>query len=443
MLAGDLLCVIDKRHHGVRPEPKTERTGKTEGTVVTLPLPKPPDQSSECDWVPPKSLEEAAAQAAVLYAEVEGILREEVTPRGVRIGKFLLWGQAEHKRQKTGGFVKWMTETVGIPTSTGYICIDLAENEEELRSRSEDLGGLVLTEEVKRIREKKRAAKKPKAPPPIPWPDNYDPPDKEHWFDTSKDLWVLEDLWQATKMDWKSIVKEDGVTGVRAQAVGQGTPYKDKFSVFPGVLAEFVYLRGLNGPPARILDPSTGGPVRGAVAAIMGYELHGIDKSAAQIAENIARCADLPLKPHYYVGDGTRAGDYVEGPFDLLFTCPPYWNKEIYSGCEGDLSACKTYDEYLDRMEEMARNARPLMKSGAPVYLVLGHIRDPLTEPPREYLDIAGDVARRFQAAGFIYQHRLAIKFPDGGAAANAGGMWKDHKHYYPVTQSLLYLRTP
>ena len=324
-MAGDFMCVIDKRHHGVRPEPKTERTGKTEGTVVTLPLPKHPDQVPESEWVEPTSLADAAQQASNLH----GKLIEEATAKGVRIGKILIWARGEHERLGLRNFVEWMTETAGIPTSTGYMYIDLAEDEEELRSRSEDLGGLLLTQEVKRIRDAKRAAKKPKAPPKIEWPNSYTRPDPSNWFDTSADLWDLGKLWQSSKMDWKSIVKEDGVTGVRAHAVGQGTPYKGKFSVFPGVLAELVYLRGLNGPPARILDPCAGGAVRGVVAATMGYEYHGIDIWPALIAENEDRCQDRPYKPHYYVGDGTRAGDYVDGPFDLLFTCPPYWNKEL------------------------------------------------------------------------------------------------------------------
>jgi hypothetical protein len=303
---------------------------------------------------------------------------------------------------------------------------------------------VLVTAELARIAEEKRKAKPPKPPPKIPWPDSYTPPDPSNWFYTSPDLWDLDKLKQASKMKWQDIVKEDGDTGVRAEvAKTEPTPHGDKHSIYPGVFMEWPCLRLLDGPPARIIDPCAGGAVRGAVATIMGHEYHGIDISAEQIAENIARCEAMPRKPHYYAGDGTKPGDHVDGLFDFLITCPPYWNKEKYSGCDGDLSVCETYDDFLEKMGEMARAARPLMKSGAFVCLVLGHVRDPMGEPPREYLDLAADVVPYFKAAGFKYHQKIIIITPVGKAAGNGGSLWTPYKFFIPVHQTMLVFRTP
>ena len=36
--------------------------------------------------------------------------------------------------------------------------------------------------------------------------------------------------------------------------------------------------------------------------------------------------------------------------FDLVFTCPPYWNMEKYSDNPNDLSTFKTYDKFLNEV---------------------------------------------------------------------------------------------
>jgi hypothetical protein len=438
-MAGDFLCVVEKPHKGPKPTPRRKCGSRPNGTLATQ---APKKETKAPRWVAPKSLKQAAKQACQLHGEVES-LTESAMNRALRVGKVLKWADEEHKRQKSRGFVKWMEEDAGIPRRTGYNYMDLADEEPSIRSRSEDSKGVLVTAELARIAEEKRKAKPPKPPPKIIWPDSYIPHESCDWFRTSTTVWDLAELKQASQMDWDDIVEEDGVTGVRAQAVGSGTPYSEKFSIFPGVLMEWACLRYLGGPPARIIDPCAGGAVRGAVATIMGYEYHGIDISAEQIAENEERCEDLPHKPLYYVGDGTKLGDYVGGEFDFLFTCPPYYKKELYSGCAGDLSACETYDDFLEKMGEMARAAMPLMKSGAFVCLVLGHVRDQSGKPPSRYLYLPAHIAECFEDAGFQVHQEIIIRGPDGSAAANAGALWTPYKYLVPVHQTMLVFQTP
>jgi len=37
--------------------------------------------------------------------------------------------------------------------------------------------------------------------------------------------------------------------------------------------------------------------------------------------------------------------------YDLVFSCPPYWNVEIYEGADGDLSHISNYDTFLEKLK--------------------------------------------------------------------------------------------
>ncbi|MBW2674812.1 MAG: hypothetical protein JRD89_15600, partial [Deltaproteobacteria bacterium] len=64
-------------------------------------------------------------------------------------------------------------------------------------------------------------------------------------------------------------------------------------SIFDPVLAEISY-KWYCPPGGKILDPFAGGSVRGIVAAYLGYEYHGNDLSARQIAANRLQAESCP-----------------------------------------------------------------------------------------------------------------------------------------------------
>jgi hypothetical protein len=456
MLAGDLLFTIDTRHHG----------GKQ------TPPPKGSKRPSRAPTTPRKKCKkETPAEMRLRFANLITPCWKKTTEEIFQMGDWLEeafreLGEKEYSRmygsggpskgklpfeesvgRKLRGMSKkpWLRAKMHALPPCWSTIYELSQLDKD-RFNTAVKRGKVRPSMRQKDAIKIKKERPPKPPPKINWPDSYTPPDTSDWFCTSRTVWDLAELEQASKMDWVKTIKEDGVTGVRAKGVGQSTPYSDKHSIFPGVLMEWECLRrlgDLGDPPARIIDPCAGGAVRGFVATVMGYEYHGIDISADQIGENLALCEDWPRKPHYYVGDGTKLGDHVDGEFDLLFTCPPYWNKEMYSGCDGDLSACETYDEFLEKMGQMARAARPLMKAGAFVCLVLGHVRDQSGKPPSRYLYIPAHVAECFEDAGFQMHQEIIIRGPDGSAAANAGALWTPYKYLVPVHQTMLVLQTP
>ena len=43
--------------------------------------------------------------------------------------------------------------------------------------------------------------------------------------------------------------------------------------------------------------------------------------------------------------------------YDLIFTCPPYYNLEVYGDGDRDMSAAKDYDSFLLMYEESMKKA--------------------------------------------------------------------------------------
>ena len=61
--------------------------------------------------------------------------------------------------------------------------------------------------------------------------------------------------------------------------------------------------------------------------------------------------------------------------FDLVFTCPPYWNMEKYSADENDLSTFKTYDDFLEGCNKRLEIASSYLKEDGFLIVVLMDFR--------------------------------------------------------------------
>jgi len=114
-------------------------------------------------------------------------------------------------------------------------------------------------------------------------------------------------------------------------------------SIFDPTLCEIMYdwFSPKNG---KVLDPFAGGSVRGIVAEEMGRDYLGIDLSISQVEAN-KKQSDKPL---WICGDSEEILDDIHNNhYDFIFTCPPYYDLEIYSKDKNDLSnmSVNSFDE--------------------------------------------------------------------------------------------------
>ena len=151
-------------------------------------------------------------------------------------------------------------------------------------------------------------------------------------------------------------------------------------SIFDPVLCELAY-RWFCPPGGHVLDPFAGGSVRGIVAAKLGRQYTGIELRAEQVAanEDQARAIMRPHEPspQWIEGDSRLIPALLpEGMMaDLVFSCPPYADLELYSDDPRDLSNMP-WPEFVAAYRAIVAQAVARLKPDRFAVWVVGDVRD-------------------------------------------------------------------
>lgn len=190
--------------------------------------------------------------------------------------------------------------------------------------------------------------------------------------------------WRARKRNWiklgiKSEIGRDAQTfAMKEWAAGKGKNMPSDTSIFDPVLCELMY-KWFLAEGGKILDPFAGGSVRGIIANYLDYHYTGIDIRQEQVDSNREQALNiLPVnnQPQWYVGDSNIVlDDFENETFDMVFSCPPYADLEVYSDLEGDISNMD-YDNFLIAYESIIKKSCDKLKKGGFAIFVVGEIRD-------------------------------------------------------------------
>lgn len=244
--------------------------------------------------------------------------------------------------------------------------------------------------------------------------------------------------WQKRKRVWISRGLKSEI-GRSSTAINSGTDMyrdisknknydnKDNYvSVFDPALCEVVY-RWFCKDNGKILDPFAGGSVRGIVANYLGYQYTGIDIRQEQIDSNREQglnILDVNNQPNWYVGDSNELLDSQwNNEFDLVFSCPPYADLEVYSDLEGDISN-KPYAEFLSLYESIIGKSCKLLKGGGYACFVVGEVRD----KNGYYIGFVPDTIRAFEKCGMRFYNEAILLNPVASASMRANGNMKTEK---------------
>lgn len=229
--------------------------------------------------------------------------------------------------------------------------------------------------------------------------------------------------WQDRKRAWltlgiqSELGRDDDLLGKGLKSLADIRPGLQSLhgtSIFDPVLCELAY-RWFVPPGGSILDPFSGGSVRGIVAAKLGHPYTGIDLSERQILSNREQAGQILLPgepvPTWHVGDSAQMGSHVGDAeaFDFVWTCPPYGDLEVYSDHPADLSNMP-WGQFMmayDRIIELAcLRLRPNRFAG----IVVSEIRG----PDGGYRGLVPYTIHAFQRAG--------LKFYNEAVLVNVGG---------------------
>jgi DNA modification methylase len=170
---------------------------------------------------------------------------------------------------------------------------------------------------------------------------------------------------------------------ITAQHIGEAYGRKGQTgtSIFDPVLCEAAY-RWFSPPGGHILDPFAGGSVRGIVAAKLGRSYIGVDLSPYQVEANREQaqriCKGDPYQPVWRVGDSNDLDKICEDDpaVDFVFTCPPYFDLEVYSKDPRDISNAGTYEDFANTYSSIIHQACQQLKDNRFAGIVIGDIRD-------------------------------------------------------------------
>lgn len=150
-------------------------------------------------------------------------------------------------------------------------------------------------------------------------------------------------------------------------------------SIFDPVLCEISY-RWFCPKGGRILDPFAGGSVRGIVAGYLGYDYTGIDLRKEQIEANRTQGKSILNDKHGQVewlfGNSLDIDVLCQDKkFDFLFSCPPYFNLEIYSDNKEDLS-CLSWQDFKKQYSIIIEKSVNLLEDNSFACFVIANIRN-------------------------------------------------------------------
>lgn len=250
--------------------------------------------------------------------------------------------------------------------------------------------------------------------------------------------------WQNRKRNWiRKGIKSD--VGRDASVIHMDSTKKennsvDYVSVFDPALCELMY-KWFCPSNGLIIDPFSGGSVRGIVANYLGFKYTGIDIRKEQIDSNREQAIEiLPInnQPQWYVGDSNIVLDELNdnhNQYDMCLSCPPYGDLEVYSDLNGDISNMK-YDEFLIAYRSIIAKSCKMLKDGSFAVFVVGEFRD----KHGNYVGFVPDTIRAFMDCGMKYYNEAILSTPIASASMRAKSNMKSKK-LVKVHQNILIFK--
>ena len=257
--------------------------------------------------------------------------------------------------------------------------------------------------------------------------------------------------WQRRKKYWKSIGinSEVGradeltfdVSGSRNWFVERLQKSGGMTSIFDPFLCELMYKWFMPKRGGKILDPFAGGSVRGVVATLLGYEYTGIELRPEQVEANYKNVNEeikneFKIKPIWMEGNSIDIDKIITEKFDFIFSCPPYYDLEVYSKLRGELSAKKTYKKFLASYDEIIAKTCAKLKNNRFACFVVSEVRE--QNNVGYYRNFVGDTVNAFLKADMEYYNEMILVNAIGSLPVRCAKQFNSTRKIGSVHQNIL-----
>lgn len=222
-------------------------------------------------------------------------------------------------------------------------------------------------------------------------------------------------VWQP---DWnivarmKKIVGDFGQTRVAKKSSTKSYGYwkkdgryrgkQDDISIFNPHLAMMI-LSAYAPIGARIYDPYAGGGTRGFIASMMGHSYSGVEIRKEEVERIKEHQKKMDVGFEIMVADACSFKP--EKTFNFSYTCPPYYNLEVYSDLPEDTSNAKTYEEFLEMTKRSLKNVFECLEPNSLSLWVVGNFRD----KRGNLIHFNGDMIRLAKEVGFKFHDEIVF----------------------------------
>lgn len=203
-------------------------------------------------------------------------------------------------------------------------------------------------------------------------------------------------------------------------------------SLLDPVMAEIV-CRWFGLPKCASFDCFAGDSVFGYVSAKLGNKFTGIELRQEQVDLNNSRVEGMDAR--YICDDGQNVAKHIKANSqDLLFSCPPYFDLEVYSDDPKDASNQDTYEDFIKIIGNAFKAALSCLKQNRFAVIVVGDVRDKKTG---FYYDFCGDIKRIFKEAGVSLYNEI-ILVETGASTALRAGRYMESRKVAKMHQNIL-----
>lgn len=186
-----------------------------------------------------------------------------------------------------------------------------------------------------------------------------------------------------------------------------------------------------------IFDCFAGDTVFGYVAQYKGNEFVGIELRQEQVDFNNQRTNNAKCK--YICDDAQNVDKHIEpNSQDLFFSCPPYFDLEVYSDLKNDASNQGNFEDFYKILDNAFTKSIKCLKDNRFAVVVVGDVRNKKTG---EYYNLPNRVIETFVKNGMALYNNIKLLTPFGNAQIRCARNMRNRKTVHVYQDVLVFYK--
>lgn len=240
--------------------------------------------------------------------------------------------------------------------------------------------------------------------------------------------------WLERKRHWRDIIGDNGES--REGTLAENSVMSEMnngVSLLDPVMAELVVAWfGTKGGLA--IDPFAGDSVFGFVAGSLGMGFEGIELRKEQCALNQSRVDKFGFPCKYYNDTSENIDKYIKNESaDLVFSCPPYADLEVYSDDPNDLSNM-SHENFFEVYKKILQSTYSKLKNNRFAIIVMGEVRG----KDGSYIGTIPKTIELMEGAGYKYYNEIILVNSAGTLPLRAGKSMRATRKIGKMHQNIL-----